>query len=133
MKESMIQTHQCIDRELCGTPLELAHGRALVELVLTDRMRADATGLVHGGFLFGLADYAAMLAVNMPTVVLAGAQVSFKKPALSGDRIMAEARVTAEQGKKRTVEVSLSCGDTIIFEGTFSCFVPETHVLEGGR
>jgi len=43
-------------------------------------MAADARGLVHGGFTFGLADYAAMLAVNEPTVVLASAQTKLITP-----------------------------------------------------
>lgn len=32
-------------------------------------MAADEYRLVHGGFIFGLADYAVMLAINEPTVV----------------------------------------------------------------
>jgi acyl-coenzyme A thioesterase PaaI-like protein len=43
-------------------------------------MAADQRGLVHGGFTFGLADYAAMVAVNDPNVVLGAAEVRFLAP-----------------------------------------------------
>ena len=55
-------THRAIDAEWVGTPLALSAGHAEVSLTTHTRMAADARGLVHGGFVFGLADYAAMLA-----------------------------------------------------------------------
>ena len=66
-----IRTHQQIDPALCGRPVSLAPGRAEVTLEMTPAMAVDAEGLVHGGFVFGAADHAAMLAVNHPHVVLA--------------------------------------------------------------
>ncbi|HOW81444.1 MAG TPA: hotdog fold thioesterase [Spirochaetota bacterium] len=125
-----IQTHQEIDRGLCGDPVELGDGYAVVEMTFPERTRADATGLVHGGFVFGLADYAAMLAVNKPTVVLAAAEVSFKKPVLAGHTVRARADIVSVQGKKHTVSVRVVRGDEIVFEGAFSCVVPERHVTE---
>ena len=59
-----INTHHHIDSRLCGTPVELSKGYARVEIDTISAMRADDSGLIHGGFIFGLADYAAMLAVN---------------------------------------------------------------------
>jgi hypothetical protein len=65
-----VQTHHGIDRRLCGEPTMIAVDRAVVALTATAEMAADDRGLVHGGFVFGAADYAAMLAVNHPNVVL---------------------------------------------------------------
>lgn len=50
-------------------------------------MKVDSHGLIHGGFLFGAADYASMLAVNDPNVVLASAEVRFLRPLKSGDTV----------------------------------------------
>ena len=62
-------------------PVEVVGGsKAIVELTATPEMEADASGLTHGGFTFGLADYAAMLAVNHPNVVLGSAQTKFTSP-----------------------------------------------------
>jgi acyl-coenzyme A thioesterase PaaI-like protein len=48
-------------------------------------MAVDDRGLVHGGFVFGLADHAAMLAVNDPNVVLGAASTRFLKPVRVGE------------------------------------------------
>jgi len=126
-----INTHLGIDRALCGEPVRLEPGLAEVRLETTPVMAADARGLVHGGFLFGLADYAAMLAVNDPHVVLGAAEVRFLKPNAVGDVIVARARVVGEQGKKREVEVDVARGEEPVFSGRFTCFVLPRHVLEG--
>ena len=54
------ETHQAINRALCGEILELRSNGSLIELQLIEDMKADSTGLVHGGFVFGAADYAAI-------------------------------------------------------------------------
>lgn len=123
-------THLDIDRSLCGEPISLAPGMAEVELTTDSRMSADDRGLVHGGFVFGAADYAAMLAVNDPNVVLGAANVMFKAPARVGDRVRLSAKIGGEKGRKREVEVLGHVGDTRIFEGTFICFVLDKHVLD---
>ena len=125
-----ITTHLGIDRNLCGTPTRVGDGEAQVELLTTAVMAADERGLVHGGFLFGLADYAAMLAVNDPNVVLGAAEVRFMKPNVVGDALVATARVTSEAGKKREVSVTVASGETEVFQGQFTCFVLPQHVLE---
>jgi acyl-coenzyme A thioesterase PaaI-like protein len=124
-------THRAIDRRLCGEPLELAPGRARVELLSLPEMAADERGLVHGGFVFGLADHAAMLAVNHPNVVLGAAEVRFLAPVVVGERLVAEAEVVGEEGRKRRVAVRARRGEAEVFSGLFTCLVPERHVLEG--
>ena len=101
-----------------------------VELIAVDEMAADEMGLVHGGFVFGLADYAAMLAVNDPHVVLGSASTTFLKPVKVGESLVAEAKVTAVKGKKRTVSVVVKRDTVPVFEGELICFVLENHVLE---
>jgi acyl-coenzyme A thioesterase PaaI-like protein len=151
-------THRALSARLCGTPLLLAKGAAEVELETIDEMRADDSGLVHGGFVFGLADHAAMLAINEPNVVLGSAELRFLAPVRVGERLTATARLLALEGKRHRVEVyvnasSLARGESAsgvaaapasegggastpggrreerVFEGTFVCFVPAQHVL----
>ncbi|MCJ7764640.1 MAG: thioesterase, partial [Thiovulaceae bacterium] len=57
-------THLKIDNSLCGEAVKIEQGLAQVRLVTTQQMAADSEGLVHGGFIFGAADFAAMCAVN---------------------------------------------------------------------
>lgn len=95
-------------------------------------MAADETGLIHGGFVFGLADHAAMVAVNHPNVVLATAEVRFLKPAIVGDELIAVARVEAEEGRKSTVLVSVLRGTDVLLAGELLCVTPDRHVLAAG-
>merc|ERR1712151_1170192 len=97
-------THFGINKQLCGEPVELAKDYSKVKLRSTDAMAVDEHGLTHGGFYFGMADYAAMLAVNDPNVVLGSASGKFLKPVKTGDELIAEAHVTEAKGKKNTVD-----------------------------
>lgn len=125
-----IRTHLRIDYRLCGRPKAVHKDYSQVEMDTTSEMKVDDHGLVHGGFIFGLADHAAMIAVNHPNVVLGAAQVKFLKPVKAGETVLATARVTETGGKKRVVAVEVNRGDDTVFEGTFTCFVLPAHVLE---
>ncbi|OQY19894.1 MAG: thioesterase [Desulfobacteraceae bacterium 4572_35.1] len=122
-------THKNISPELVGKIDSLEHGKAVVNLPTVQEMVADEYGLIHGGFIFGLADYAAMLAVNEPTVVLGSAETSFLAPVKVKDVAQATAIVVKESGKKREVECMVKVGNKIVFKGLFTCFVVEKHVL----
>lgn len=126
-----IATHQAIEQSLCGTALNLEDGFSRVELVTRACMAADASGLVHGGFVFSLADYAAMIAVNHPNTVLGSAEVRFTKPVRVGERLIAEATVEQRAEKKILVRVSVLREDEAVFSGLFTCFTPQKHVLAG--
>jgi uncharacterized protein (TIGR00369 family) len=125
-----LRTHLKIDQELNGTPVEVGEGYAVVELKTKENMRADEKNLVHGGFIFSLADYCAMLTVNEPTVVLASAKVDFIKPVVVGDTLRAEGRLLRAEGKKRWVEVKVYRNQDLVFLGEFLCVVPDKHVLD---
>lgn len=139
------RTHLAIDAELCGTPVEVGGGRSHVRLTTTERMAADEHGLVHGGFAFGLADYAAMLAVNHPHVVLAAAEVRFLLPVRVGETLDARAEIEGPESggpaadvgpagdEKPWVGVSVERDGQAVLTGRFRCYVPAAHVLAGGR
>jgi acyl-coenzyme A thioesterase PaaI-like protein len=124
------QTHERTSAEYVGTPVDIDNDRAVVELETTEEMAVDDQGLVHGGFVYGAADYAAMLAVNEPTVVLTGSDVTYPNPTRAGETVRAEASVT-EDGDRPTVEVTATVagrGETVL-SGTFECAVLPDHVL----
>jgi acyl-coenzyme A thioesterase PaaI-like protein len=125
----MPNTHLAIDRRLCGEPLELGEGTARVALFALPEMAVDARGLVHGGFVFGLADYAAMLAVNDPNVVLAGADVRFLMPVVVGEQLVAEAWVEETDGRKSRVRVEVVRDGEAVMRGDFRCVTLAQHVL----
>lgn len=126
------KTHLGVVTQLVGIPVLVVDGlSSVVELNAMSQMAVDGTGLTHGGFIFGLADYAAMLAVNHPNVVLGAAQVKFIAPVRSGDMMRAEATVTEKAGKKSVVNVEVNVSGKRVFSGTFTCYSLDKHVLSG--
>lgn len=123
------RTHLAISSHLVGAVTRLAGGAASVTLVTAPEMAADEHGLVHGGFVFGLADYAAMLAVNHPNVVLGSADTRFVAPVCVGDVVVAEATIAEARGRKTLVQVTASVADRVVMTGVFTCFVLDQHVL----
>lgn len=127
-----VRTHRQLDPVLCGEPVDVVPGEAEVALDARPEMAADEHGLVHGGFVFGLCDHAAMLAVNEPNVVLVRAEVRFVAPVAVGERMTARARVESAGagGKRPVVEAAVRVGERTVFHGTFHCAVPSRHVLD---
>lgn len=125
------RTHLGIDPRWCGTPVDLRAGTAEVELRTLPEMAADERGLVHGGFVFGLADYAAMLAVNEPLVVLSAAQVEFVRPVRVGESLHAAAVViSTETSPWHKVQCTVRGERGPVMQGVFDCVVTRRHVLE---
>lgn len=122
-------THLNINTSLCGKVVKLHENYAEVLLHTTQQMVADTQGLVHGGFIFGAADYAAMSAVNDPYVVLGASRSTFIAPVKVGDAVMCKASIVSIKGKKAEVEVEAFVSEKLVFEGTFTTFVLPAHVL----
>ncbi len=124
-----LNTHLEIDNTLNGNVIKLHENYAKIELKTTTIMRADEQGLVHGGFVFGAADFTAMAAVNDPYVVLAKSETKFLAPVKVGQSVIFEGNVTESDGRKFAVEVIGSVGAKKVFVGTFYAVVLDKHVL----
>jgi len=125
----ILQTHLKIDERLSGEVVLLKNDFAKVVLETTQEMVADNYGLVHGGFIFSAADYAAMAAINHPNVVLAKSEVKFLAPTKLGDSVILEAKVSSKDGIKASVEVVGKIEEKEVFKGTFFTATLENHIL----
>ena len=125
-------THHKTSKKLIGEVLSMQEDKAIVQLKILEEMIVDESGLSHGGFTFGLADYAAMLAVNHPNVVLGKAEVKFIKPTVKGDILTADANIIDKiDSTKSIVSVTvLNQHQTMVFEGEFVCFSLDKHILD---
>ena len=124
-------THLLASKKLIGEVISIEENTAVVELKITKKMIVDSYGLSHGSFSFGLADYAAMLAINHPNVVLGKAEVKFLKPTVLNDLLVATATTTETKGQKVTVSVTVINQHKItVFEGIFVCFILDDHILK---
>ena len=125
-----LQTHQKISSEFVGEIVKLERGYVELRLTTTSEMVADEVGLIHGGFVFSAADYAAMVAVNEPNVVLVGSDCQFLSPVKFHDEVNIIARVRHKEGRKRNVYVEGFVLDIKVFEGLFKTVVTDRHVLK---
>jgi len=129
-KMLFVKTHQRIDEELMGEITFHERGNVEVRLETTSAMVADDLGLVHGGFIFSAADYAAMVAVNEPNVVLIGSECQFLSPVKFHDEVVFKAKVRHKEGRKRNVHVNAYVYDVKVFSGEFKTVITEEHVLK---
>lgn len=128
--KDVLKTHKNINQSLCSEIQKLEDGYAESRLVTTNEMVADSKGLIHGGFVFGAADYTAMAAVNEENVVLTACSCKFTAPVKLGDIVNFTAKVQSRDGRKNSVYVTAYVLDVKVFEGEFKTFVTDKHVLE---
>ena len=125
-----IQTHERVNQDLNGEVIIMEAGYVEVRLVTTSEMVADDIGLIHGGFIFSAADYAAMLAVNERNVVLVASDCQFLSPVKFHDVVNVIAKVRHKEGRKRNVHVEAFVLDIKVFEGEFKTVITDKHVLK---
>jgi acyl-CoA thioesterase len=125
-----VKTHEEINKDLNGEITLLEAGYVELRLTTTQEMVADSVGLIHGGFIFSAADYAAMLAVNEKNVVLVGSDCQFLSPVKFHDEVNFVARVRNKDGRKRNVYVEGFVFDIKVFQGEFKTVITERHVLK---
>ncbi|UCM99499.1 PaaI family thioesterase [Sulfurimonas sp. SWIR-19] len=128
--EVMIQTHEKVNQNLCGEVIKMEEGYVELSLETIPDMLADEVGLIHGGFIFGAADYAAMLAVNERNVVLVASDCQFLSPVKLHDVVDVVAKVRHKEGRKRNVHVQAFVLDIKVFEGEFKTVITDKHVLK---
>jgi len=129
-EQVIIKTHEKISADLCGEVIKMEQGYVELRLTTTPEMLADEMGLIHGGFIFSAADYAAMLAVNEKNVVLVASDCQFLSPVKLHNEVNFVARVRHKEGRKRNVYVVGSVLDIKVFEGEFKTVITEKHVLK---
>jgi acyl-coenzyme A thioesterase PaaI-like protein len=123
-------THKQIRSNLCGSITKLDTGYSKTTLQTTKEMSLDDFGLVHSGFIFGGADYAAATAVNEPNVVIIGSRSKFLAPAKVDDLIEFVAKAKFEDSRKREIKVTGHINEIKVYEGTFQALVLEQHIFK---
>lgn len=125
-----LKTHLKIKSILVGNLVAMSKNSSKVVLQTTQEMSVDEFGLIHSGFLFGSAEYAAVAAVNEPNVVVIGCRAKFFAPAKVGDLITFEAKGRFEDARKREIKVIGMINEIKVFEGLFQAVLLERHILQ---
>ncbi len=126
--EQKVRLHA--SRQWVGEPLLIKDGYSEVELFVFSEMAVDERGMVNNGFIFGLGEYAAVLAINMDFVFVERAEIEFLKPVRIGERLEAVARKVDEDNGLITVNVVVSDSSEEIMRGNYFCRLHEEHLLD---
>jgi len=129
-EQVILRTHERINVDLCGEIEKMDNGYVETKLVTLPEMIADSEGLIHGGFIFGACDFAAMAAVNEKNVVLVASDCQFLSPVKFGDIVYIKAKVRHKEGRKRNIHVTAFVLDIKVFDGEFKTVITERHVLK---
>ena len=126
----LLHTHERINVDLAGRIEKHEEGYIELSLETLPEMIVDDKELIHGGFIFSAADFAAMAAVNEKNVVLVASECQFLSPVKFGDVVDFTARVRHKEGRKRNVQVIGNVLDIKVFTGEFKTVVTDRHVLQ---
>lgn len=107
-----------IDANLCGELLGFGHNKAKVRFVPNEKMKIDSR-LIHSGFIFSSASFAAMAALNKKNSLVIGADIKFLAPIEIGHEIIFKAIALQDDTKKCEVKVEGFLLDIKIFYGMF--------------
>ena len=129
LEEHELVSHYEVNQSLTGTLEELEEGYARVNFTATEDMVVDRRGMIHSGFIFGAANYAAMAAVNISTAILAVSKTNFLAPLSVNDEAVFEATALQKDTRKRNVMVVGYFNNIKFFEGEFTIVVLEHHPL----
>jgi acyl-CoA thioesterase len=96
---------------------------------ITDAM-VNGHGTAHGGYVFLLADTAFACACNShgPVTVAAGADISFVRPARSGDLLVAYAQERVTSGRSGIYDVTVTSDGEVVAE-----FRGRSRVIDRGK
>ena len=97
--------------------LRIGPGEAVMAMTVQPRM-VNGHGIVHGGFIFTLADSAFAFACNSRNerAVAAQCNVAFVRPGRLGDRLVAVAREISRTGRSGIYDVRVTADDAVVAE-----------------
>ncbi|MGH1601023.1 PaaI family thioesterase [Campylobacter majalis] len=124
-----IKTSTAIKLNFSGVVTELKKSHAKTKLFTIEDMVCDDDGLIHSGFVFSAANYAALASINEQYCVTINARINFLGAIRLGDVVEFEAQAYFDDSRKRDARVIGKVRDIKVFEGTFSLVVLEEHIF----
>ena len=124
-----LQSHTSIYEKYSGKVERVKEGFAEVHLEIIENMLADQIGLVHNGYIFSSASFAAAISVNEKYGFVIGSITHFLTPVREHDIVIFKAKSKHKIGRKRVVDVVGRVLDIKVFIGQFTVTVMDKHIL----
>ena len=120
-----LQACNSLKSELVGSIVKITYEEVITKFIPTKQMISDESNLIHSGFIFNAANYAAMCLVNQPNAITIGSEVEFLAPVEFEQEMMFLAT-----NKKFEIIVRGTLLDIKIFEATFHIAVFEKQLFK---
>ncbi|NTW05448.1 MAG: transcription factor FapR [Peptococcaceae bacterium] len=106
--------------ELTGDLVELNVGQSGVSLLtVNDKMTSKKTRVAKGYYLFAQANSLAVALIDSDLALTGTCKISFKSPVVSGEKVVARARISRKSRNRYMVRVSSTVKDELVFLGRF--------------
>lgn len=117
-------------QNVVGEITELYRNKAIVRFVPTEKMIMDESKMIHAGFVFNSASYAAMVALNRKYSVIIASDVKFFAPIELGHEVIFKAEAVQSDTKKCEVKVEGFLLDIKIFDSMFHIAVFDKKIFK---
>jgi len=122
-RESYQELRAIAGSEIVGELVDLVVGQSgMSVLEVTGEMTLQKTRVLNGQYLFAQANTLAVGLIDSDVTLAGTARVSYKRPVLEGEKVVARAIITAKKGNKYMVRVSSQVKDELVFMGKFLVF-----------
>ena len=106
--------------ELIGELLDLELGKSGLSILETnDTMAFSRTQIIRGHEIYAMAETLAMAVIDAEVALVGVANIKYRSPALSGERLVAKADLIEDRGLSKLVHVRITVSGREVFRGKF--------------
>lgn len=106
--------------EIVGELIDLELNKAGISILETDKSQAfERTQIIKGHFIFAMAESLAMAVIDANVAITGVANIKYRVPVLSGQKLVAKAKVSRVRGDEYFVHVMIHVKDDVVFRGKF--------------
>lgn len=110
-----------VGREFVGELIDITPGKSAISILETDKsMVFEKTKVVKGQYMYAMAETLALAIVDVTAALIGIANIKYKRPVLSGERLVAKGEVIRVRGNKYFVWVFLYVNQQEVFRGKFA-------------
>ncbi len=110
-----------VGREFVGELIDITPGKSAISILDTDKsMVFEKTKVVKGQYMYAMAETLALAIVDAKAALIGIANIKYKRPVLSGERLVAKGEVIRVRGNKFFVWVFLYVNQQEVFRGKFA-------------
>lgn len=107
-------------KEIIGELVDLELGKNAISILEADySMAFEKTDVVKGYHIFAFAESLAISVIDANVALIGVANIKYKNPVFSGDKLIAKAEVVRIRGNKYFVWVFIKVKQTEVFRGKF--------------